>query len=444
MPVWEIRAVWRFPAALVLAYGCVLALAAGASAAPHFDGQFKVGRFSDNAKIVEGPDHNMWMTIEDGGNAVARITPDGVVTQFKVEGVAAPSGIAPGPEGKLWLTFNGGVASFSPSAPATTGVETPIADIKSQSSIVAGPDGQMWVATDGNLIHFKPSEPAGAQSIEVHEMSPKDIDVAGSFLAIAANLEGNTFVLTATTAGVITKYPVKGQSQGVAGNAAGQIGFSQQGQMPTEVGVLTPPATTPVTSEVPAVDPFGIALGSDTAFWAARKGGAQRFTASGESTFIPGIEQHFFVRQIASGPNNTIWVTMLDPGTEEFEVGRISGLEPPKPPVVPGGAGEAKPKAVAPETTIDKGPKKKVKTKAKRAKVKFRFSSTTPGATFECALVKKPKGKGKGSKPKFSACTSPRKLKLKPGKYSFSVRAVFAGLADPTPTTSSFRVVHVR
>jgi hypothetical protein len=424
----------------------MLAVATGAAAAPHFDGQFKVGRFSDNAKIVEGPDHNMWMTIEDGGDAVARITPDGVVTKFQVAGVVAPSGIAPGPEGKLWLTFNGGVASFSPSTPATTGVETPIADIKSQSSIVAGPDGQMWVATEGSIVHFNPADPAKAQPIPVPEMSSKDIDVAGSVLAIAATLEGNTFVLTATTGGAITKYPVKGLSQGVAGNAAGQIGFSQQGQMPTEVGVFTPPGTTPVTSEVPAVDPFGIALGSDTAFWAARKGGAQRFTASGESTFIPGIEQHFFVRQIGSGPNNTMWVTMLDPepGHEEFDVGRISGLEPPKPPAVPGGPGEVKPKAVAPETTIGKGPKRKVKTKAKRATVKFRFGSTTAGVTFECALVKKPKGKGKGSKPKFSACASPRKLKLKPGKYTFSVRAVLGGLADPTPATSSFRVVQVR
>jgi hypothetical protein len=86
-----------------------------------------------------------------------------------------------------------------------------------------------------------------------------------------------------------------------------------------------------------------------------------------------------------------------------------------------------------------------VTTKGKKAAVTFRFSSTTAGASFECALVKKPKKKGKKApKPKFATCTSPRKLKLKPGKYTFSVRAVSAGLADPTPATSSFRIVHVR
>jgi hypothetical protein len=415
----------------------LLTMASGALAAPHFDGHFDVGRFSNNAKIVEGPDHNMWLTLEDGGNDVARITPAGQVTKFEVEGVAAPSGIAPGPDGRLWLTFNGGVASFSPSDPTKNVDETAIPGIKAESSIVAGPDGQMWVATEKNLIHFKPSEPDKSQPIEVPGLGPKDIDVAGSQLAIADSA-GNR-VVTVTTGGAQKSYPLTGQSQGVAGNSAGQVGFSQQSNMPTQVGVITPP-NTPVTFEVPAVDPFGVALGSDTAFWAARKGGAQRFTASGESTFIGGAEERFFVRQIGSGPDNTIWITMIDPeGAEDHEVGRISGLEPPVKPT-----GTNTPKPVRPDTKIDKGPKKKVRTKGKRASVKFRFSSTTAGATFECALVRKAKKGKKTPKPKFKSCKSPKKLRLRPGRYRFSVRAVSGGLVDPTPATRSFRVIHVR
>ena len=103
----------------------------------------------------------------------------------------------------------------------------------------------------------------------------------------------------------------------------------------------------------------------------------------------------------------------------EYEVVRISGLEPP----VTAPISATKPKA--PETKIGKGPKKTVKTKGKRAKVTFRFSSSTAGATFECALVTIKKGKGKKTrKPKFKGCKSPKKLSLKPGKYRFSVRAV--------------------
>ena len=90
----------------------------------------------------------------------------------------------------------------------------------------------------------------------------------------------------------------------------------------------------------------------------------------------------------------------------------------------------------APETKIGKGPKGKVKTKGKTAKVRFTFSSPTAGAKFECALVKLPKGRARSApKPKFKGCKSPKKLTLKPGKYRFSVRAVSGGVADPSPAT---------
>ncbi len=126
------------------------------------------------------------------------------------------------------------------------------------------------------------------------------------------------------------------------------------------------------------------------------------------------------------------------PGENVYEVAKVSGLEPPAVPI-----SGAKPKA--PETKIGKGPKKKVKTKGKRAKVTFRFSSSTAGAKFECALVKLKKGKGKKQpKPKFNGCKSPKKLNLKPAKYRFSVRAVASGVADPSPATKTFSVVHVK
>ena len=55
-----------------------VAVAASASAAPHFDGSFKVPKFETNSKIVEGPDHNIWMAVQgEEGEDVARITPAG-------------------------------------------------------------------------------------------------------------------------------------------------------------------------------------------------------------------------------------------------------------------------------------------------------------------------------------------------------------------------------
>jgi hypothetical protein len=434
----------RKPAALlVTALAALLLFCSSALAAPVFDGHFDVGQFSDNAKIIEGPDGNMWLTIEDGGDDVARITPEGQVTKFAVENVTQPDGIAAGVEGRIWLSYNEEVASFDPANPVAA-VETAVPDIKAGSSIVAGPNGEMWVATTDALVHFPPADPTEAKKIVVPELTPKDIDVAGSLLAIAD--QNKNRVVTVSPAGEQTSYPLNGQSQGVAGNPEGHIGFSQQSNMPTQVGVITSP-TTATVMELPAVDPFGVAYGSDLAFWAARKGGAQRFTAAGESIFIGGAEDRFFVRQIAAGPNNTIWVTMKDPGTNDFEVGRISGLEPPVPQTPP----VQNPPAVAPETSIDKGPKKRIviRGKARRAWAKFRFSSSTAGATFECALSRQVKPRNKKRRPffrplVFKACKSPGNLRLRPGKYRFGVRAVSEGLVDPSPATQTFRIVRLK
>ena len=73
-----------------------------------------------------------------------------------------------------------------------------------------------------------------------------------------------------------------------------------------------------------------------------------------------------------------------------------SGGRPPGPPV----------------TTIEKGPKKKLKTKKPKAKAKFVFVADEP-ASFDCRL----------DKGDFKRCSSPKKLKVKPGKHTFRIRA---------------------
>ena len=98
------------------------------------------------------------------------------------------------------------------------------------------------------------------------------------------------------------------------------------------------------------------------------------------------------------------------------------------------------------ETEIDKAPGKKLKTKKAKAKAKFKFSSPIPGATFECKLKKAKQQKASPRQlraTKFKPCTSPKKYKLKPGKYTFQVRAVADGVADPTPVKRKFKVVAV-
>lgn len=87
----------------------------------------------------------------------------------------------------------------------------------------------------------------------------------------------------------------------------------------------------------------------------------------------------------------------------------------------------------APDTLLGSHPAKKIKTAKKKVKVKFTFSSSSAGATFQCKL----------DKAAFSPCASPKSYKVKPGKHKFTVAAVKGGLTDPTPASFKFTVVKV-
>jgi virginiamycin B lyase len=424
----------------------VLALCVPALAAPHFDGTFETPEFDgSNAKIAPGPDGNMWMPVSEGELDVIRIAPDGVVTPFKLgPEIEDPVGIAAGPDGRIWITATNKIGSFMPADPEGTFEVDNVASITSNSPLVAGPDGQMWAAASDNIVHWDPAAPEKAEAIAVAGLQPKDIDVAGSLLVVA---DFAPRIVTMSTSGVEVDYTIgnfdeglneqQGSSQGVAGAPSGQIAYSQAGSAPEQVGLITPP--NPAQAFERDGDPFGVTLGSDQAFWVALAvaGGLQRLLPDGTSTFVPGLPEKYFARQIGAGPNNTLWVTLQpESGTDPYQVARYSGLEPPVEPIS-GNDG-------FPNTKIKKGPKGKVKTRKAKAKVKFSFSSGAKGAKFECALTKKKKGKKKAPKPKFKPCKSPKTYKLKPAAYKFAVRAVAGGRADPSPATRSFKVIRAR
>jgi hypothetical protein len=95
----------------------------------------------------------------------------------------------------------------------------------------------------------------------------------------------------------------------------------------------------------------------------------------------------------------------------------------------------ALPDCSAPQTSITGGPKARVKTRGRRFRASFRFSSSEGGSSFQCAL-------DRGA---FKPCTSPKSFKLKPGKHTFRVRARdAAGNLDATPATRTVRVKRKR
>jgi hypothetical protein len=76
---------------------------------------------------------------------------------------------------------------------------------------------------------------------------------------------------------------------------------------------------------------------------------------------------------------------------------------------------------------------------SKRRRARFSFQAT--GATrFQCALVKRPTGRHKKTKPRYRACRSPKTYKrLARGRYTFYVRALNAAGAG-SPATRKFKI----
>jgi hypothetical protein len=92
--------------------------------------------------------------------------------------------------------------------------------------------------------------------------------------------------------------------------------------------------------------------------------------------------------------------------------------------------------AQPPETTITKATISK-----KKRKATFSFSGISTTTDFQCELTK-PKAKHhKKPRAVFSSCASPKTYRhLKPGRYTFKVRAVNSAGPDPTPKTRRFKI----
>ncbi|MEZ5186807.1 MAG: hypothetical protein R2720_13780 [Candidatus Nanopelagicales bacterium] len=403
-------------AAIAMSAGLALpVLAAPAEADPVLDGQFAVSGVGTNNQITPGPDGNVWVTL-DNTNDVAKIAPDGTVSEFNPANVTSPIGIAAGPDGKMWVTQAGGVAQFDPADP-NGAVKFAIADITDPRAITVGPDGNLWTASADKVIKIPPANPAGFTSYGA-------TGVTGARW-IAQGTDGNLWVadfggqqiVRVTTAGVGTPFATGGGPQGVTGGPNGQVAYSNPTAVPQTIGRIQAPAAA-VTTATPLSDPFGVAFGTDGAYWFAQfaTNNLGRLTTDGTYSTLP-LAAGTGPRQLTAGPGNTLWVT-LDLAER---VARIGGVV-----ATPDDSATV-------QTRITKAPKKKVRTSKKRAKVRVRFDGTS-GATFQCRLNKKPHKK-------WRSCSSPKTYRLKPGKYTLRVRAVLDGTKDQSPARTKFKVV---
>ena len=116
-------------------------------------------------EITAGPDGNMWFT-EAGGNIVAKITPDGVVTEYPIPPppTAFRWGSPPGLTAICGSPRSGGIRWARSRGGCVHRVPGPTPDSQPEQ-ITVGPDGNLWftehignkvgqVTTDGVFTEF--------------------------------------------------------------------------------------------------------------------------------------------------------------------------------------------------------------------------------------------------------------------------------------------------
>lgn len=196
--------------------------------------------------IVVGPDDALYVAETGtnlGGNAIARLTPDGNHREFPLPaGAGSPWGITVGPDRKIWFT-EVGAGKVGRLDPATGDlVEFPLRTRNSQpQGIVTGPDGALWgteseanqvfrISADGHVTEFRIPTP---RSLPVSIAAGR-----GGVLWVSEFAVGKLFRLSPAGRAREFALPSGAHPYGIASAPDGNIWFADRGR--NEIGLITP------------------------------------------------------------------------------------------------------------------------------------------------------------------------------------------------------------
>jgi virginiamycin B lyase len=277
--------------------------------------------------ITVGPDGNVWFT-EISANIVARVTPDGKVTEFTVPiPNSHPWGIATGPDGNLWvalenassvarITVTGNNAHFEP---------FPTRSVNSGPTGVAlGRDGNLWVA-EGFANKVAVFDPNGLLlqefPMQTANSFPSDVVAGSDGFMYVGEVQGHKAAKFGTT-GLVAELNIPG-ANGIS-LAPGPTGFVLWTNGTGEVGTLQLLGPGPgTTREFPTGHSVtSAALGSDGNIWYSGTGpdalvaidnaGRALRTATADLTAkTPAL--------LINGPGGMLWFIEVNAG----RVGRV-------------------------------------------------------------------------------------------------------------------------
>jgi streptogramin lyase len=297
-----------------------LAAPAVADAKPRLAGTFALTGTPED--IARGPDGNMWVTISGSSqnNDLARIEPNGDVTEYNPLAFNGPEGITTGQDGNLWATQPNEVVSVPPADPDSAD-DFSVNSISDPRAITKGPEGKLWTASGDQLTSFLPANPTGFEAETIDGMGARGITSSGGRVWIA-DFAGARIVRVAPITDGIRKYDVGGGPQEVAKGPDGGIGYANPGASPQKVGRIGFKGD-PRNTRVPNSDPFGMAFAPDRNFWFAQfaKHRLGILSLGGDFSRLR-LPDGSGPRDVAVGPKNRLWVTLE---TSE-KIARIKGV----------------------------------------------------------------------------------------------------------------------
>ena len=99
-------------------------------------------RDSEPISIVQGADGNLWFT-QQRTSSVARVSPDGVITEFPTPTLSFPNDITPGPDGNVWFS-EGAAGQIAFITPGGVIREIFFSNSGVAGGIATGSDGNIW------------------------------------------------------------------------------------------------------------------------------------------------------------------------------------------------------------------------------------------------------------------------------------------------------------
>ncbi len=293
--------------------------------------------------IAAGSDGNMWFT-EFPGNAIARITPAGVVTEFPVPTANAFTAELPhiigASDGNLWFTESGATANKIAKS-TTSGTITEFATLfappppDQPAGLVDRLDGNIWYVGNGSarvgFLSYSGAT-AGETSVPTANAGPFGIATApdNNLYYTEQNVDkiGRITDLfhpqseITLTAGTQPKDIVRGPD--------GNLWFTEY--LRGNIGRLSPNSFS-VTGEFPTLTPisgpWGITVGQDGALWFTEQGSALsidrigRITTGGTVSEYPSPVTGLALQGIATAPDGSLWFCEPGSGLNPGRIGKL-------------------------------------------------------------------------------------------------------------------------